>query len=382
MLRKLLRLIMTALGVGIGYGIYLILNRFAPFMGEEGSQQNITIGIFLVLLFAFILFYLTPTIFRQGERFANVIGEDLRGVSAGDMISSVIGLLLGLVIAFLLSQIFTVISNRYIYMTITVIIYLILGYLGIVVGSNKGKELINQIFSGKRGAEVGGESPFGGQSPAKATSFKVGGKNRKKQPAIVPKILDTSVIIDGRIAEIMKTGFLEGPMVIPEFVLVELRHIADSADDLKRARGRRGLDILEKIQKDYGIEIYNTESEKSLKDIAEVDVKLLKLAQIMGAKVVTNDFNLNKVASINGVDVLNINELANTLKPVVIPGEKMTVTPVKAGKDPNQSIAYLDDGTMVVLEDGKEMIGETVDINVTSVLQTSAGRMIFGRVKG
>ena len=181
--------------------------------------------------------------------------------------------------------------------------------------------------------------------------------------------------------EIMKTGFLEGPIVIPEFVLVELRHIADSSDALKRNRGRRGLDILNKIQTEYGIEIYNTDSEKALKEIPEVDVKLLKLAQIMKGKVVTNDFNLNKVAVIKGVSVLNINELANALKPMVIPGEEMTVTLIKQGKDHNQGIAYLDDGTMIVVEDGRKQIGSTVTIHVTSVLQTAAGRMIFGRIR-
>ena len=190
-----------------------------------------------------------------------------------------------------------------------------------------------------------------------------------------------SVIIDGRILEIMKTGFLEGPIVIPEFVLVELRHIADSSDALKRNRGRRGLDILNKIQTEYGIEIYNTDSEKALKEIPEVDVKLLKLAQIMKGKVVTNDFNLNKVAVIKGVAVLNINELANAMKPMVIPGERMTVTLIKQGKDHNQAIAYLDDGTMIVVEDGRREIGKVVEINVTSVLQTAAGRMIFGKLK-
>ena len=205
-------------------------------------------------------------------------------------------------------------------------------------------------------------------------------KDSKKKSAI-PKILDTSVIIDGRIVEIMKTGFLEGPIVIPEFVLVELRHIADSSDALKRNRGRRGLDILNKIQEDYGIEIYNTDSEKSLKEIPEVDVKLLKLAQIMKGKVVTNDFNLNKVAGIKGVPVLNINELANAMKPMVIPGEVMTVTLIKQGKETGQAIAYLDDGTMIVVEDGRRRIGQTLEINVTSVLQTAAGRMIFGKVR-
>jgi uncharacterized protein YacL len=179
----------------------------------------------------------------------------------------------------------------------------------------------------------------------------------------------------------MKCGFIEGKIVIPEFVLVELRHIADSSDGLKRERGRRGLDILNKIQSDYGIEIYNTTSEKGLDEIPEVDVKLLKLAQSMGGKVVTNDFNLNKVASIQGVKVLNINELANALKPVVLPGEEMNVFLVKEGKEPRQAVAYLDDGTMIVVEDGRKLIGANVDVIVTTVLQTSAGRMIFAKPK-
>jgi len=179
----------------------------------------------------------------------------------------------------------------------------------------------------------------------------------------------------------MKTGFIEGKIVIPEFVLVELRHIADSSDSLKRQRGRRGLDILNRIQIDYGIEIYNTTGEKALDEIPEVDVKLLKLAQIMNGKVVTNDFNLNKVAAIKGVEVLNINELANTLKPVVLPGETMQLFLVKEGKEYDQAVAYLDDGTMIVVEDGRKFIGQTIDVNVTSVLQTAAGRMIFAKPK-
>jgi uncharacterized protein YacL len=167
--------------------------------------------------------------------------------------------------------------------------------------------------------------------------------------------------------------------VIPEFVLVELRHIADSSDGLKRERGRRGLDILNKIQTDYGIEIYGTSAEKGLDEIPEVDVKLLKLALSMGGKVVTNDFNLNKVAMIQGVKVLNINELANALKPVVLPGEEMNVFLVKEGKEPGQAVAYLDDGTMIVVEGGKKLIGRNIDVSVTTVLQTSAGRMIFAK---
>jgi uncharacterized protein YacL len=163
--------------------------------------------------------------------------------------------------------------------------------------------------------------------------------------------------------------------------LVELRHIADSSDNLKRNRGRRGLDILNRIQKEYGIEIYNTDGDKSLAEIPEVDVKLLKLAQTLGGKVVTNDFNLNKVALIKGVEVLNINELANTLKPVVLPGEEMELFLVKEGKENNQAVAYLDDGTMIVVEEGKRFIGQNVTVIVTSVLQTAAGRMIFAKPK-
>ncbi len=193
------------------------------------------------------------------------------------------------------------------------------------------------------------------------------------------KILDTSVIIDGRIADICDTGFLEGILVIPNFVLNELQMIADSADSIKRNRGRRGLDILNKMQKDQSIMVKI--SDMDFKDIPEVDAKLVQLAKVMKAKVITNDFNLNKVAEFHGVDVLNINLLSNSLKPIVLPGEDMRVLLVKEGKDSNQAIGYLDDGTMVVVENGRRRMNEEVDVTVTSVLQTTAGRMIFTRLK-
>jgi uncharacterized protein YacL len=193
------------------------------------------------------------------------------------------------------------------------------------------------------------------------------------------KILDTSVIIDGRIADISDTGFLEGILVIPNFVLNELQSIADSADSIKRNRGRRGLDILNKMQKDQAVKVKI--SDMDFADIHEVDAKLVKLAKVMKAKVVTNDFNLNKVAEFHGVSVLNINMLSNALKPVVLPGEEMHVNLIKEGKDQNQAIGYLDDGTMVVVENGRKKLNSEVDVNVTSVLQTTAGRMIFGRIK-
>jgi uncharacterized protein YacL len=191
------------------------------------------------------------------------------------------------------------------------------------------------------------------------------------------KILDTSVIIDGRIADICETGFLDGTLVIPQFVLKELQLVADSGDSMKRNRGRRGLDILQKIQKMAGIEV--TISDVDFPDVREVDLKLIELARTLQGKIVTNDFNLNKVAQLRGVEVLNINELANSLKPVVLPGEIMKVFILKEGKEYNQGVAYLDDGTMVVVDNARKMISRNIDVVVTSVLQTTAGKMIFGR---
>ena len=193
------------------------------------------------------------------------------------------------------------------------------------------------------------------------------------------KILDTSVIIDGRISDICDTKFLEGILVIPNFVLYELQMIADSADSIKRNRGRRGLDILNKMQKDQSIMVKI--SDIDFKDTQEVDTKLVKLAKVMNAKIITNDFNLNKVAEFHGVHVLNINQLSNALKPIVLPGEEMQVALVKEGKDPDQAIGYLDDGTMVVVENGRKKMNNDVEVTVTSVLQTTAGRMIFTRLK-
>ena len=191
------------------------------------------------------------------------------------------------------------------------------------------------------------------------------------------KVLDTSVIIDGRVADICKTGFLEGTLVVPHFVLRELQQIADSADSAKRNRGRRGLDVLEKIKGVPGVTVQIVE--KDYPDVKEVDLKLIELAKEMAAKIVTNDFNLNKVSQLRGVEVLNINELANALKPVVLPGETMKVFILKEGKEYNQGVAYLDDGTMVVVDNARRMIGKTIATQVTSVLQTTAGKMIFGR---
>src|SRR5688572_277191 len=191
------------------------------------------------------------------------------------------------------------------------------------------------------------------------------------------RILDTSVIIDGRVADICETGFVDGTLVVPQFVLKELQQIADSSDSLRRNRGRRGLDILQRIQKMAGVDVIISDAD--FPDLKEVDLKLIELGRSLQGKIVTNDFNLNKVAQLRGVEVLNINELANSLKPVVLPGETMKVFILNEGKEYNQGVAYLDDGTMVVVDNARPVIGKTIDVVVTSVLQTTAGKMIFGR---
>lgn len=365
MLKKLLRVIFTIVGIIVGFGFYS-LGKFLIDLSSPGifdsmqNWQNIVAGSVFGIIFGILFFRYMPALSNKSEKVARGIEEDLSTVSTNKLISGTAGLIIGFVVAFLLSQIYTQIQIPYIGTALSIVTYLILGYLGFIVSSERGKDLFNSVVTARKLSSVGG-------------------KNREKGSDAAPKIFDTSVIIDGRILDIMKTGFLEGTVVIPEFVLVELRHIADSSDSLKRTRGRRGLDILNKIQTDYGIEIYNTDSEKALDEIPEVDVKLIKLAQILKGKVVTNDFNLNKVAKIKDVEVLNINELANTLKPVVLPGENMELFLVKEGKERDQALAYLDDGTMIVVEHGRKYIGSTIRVIVTTVLQTSAGRMIFSK---
>jgi uncharacterized protein YacL len=230
------------------------------------------------------------------------------------------------------------------------LILLALPYLGVVLGTRRSEWLEPQRLVGLLGS----------------------GRARKRH-----RVLDTSVIIDGRIADIVETGFLDGTIVIPQFVLKELQFVADSSDSMKRNRGRRGLDILQKIQKMSGVDVMI--SDQDFPEVREVDLKLIELARTLPGKIVTNDFNLNKVAQLRGVEVLNINELANSLKPVVLPGEIMRVFILKEGKEYNQGVAYLDDGTMVVVDNARRLIGRTIDVVVTSVLKTTAGKMIFGR---
>ena len=363
MLSRIFRALFTLAGMLFGYGVSTLLlsDEVLGRFWEFNSGEIMLASVFFVGLFGIIFFYLFARLRKLTNKTVTTIEGTLSKIPAIELFAGVVGLLVGLLIAYLFSQIIMgikILQTAYISTVICAIMYVLFAY----TCSALSRRLV---------------SKFEDLSSFRMLNVSQTVKSKVKGNATAPKILDTSVIIDGRIFDILKTGFLEGEIVIPEFVLVELRHIADSGDSLKRNRGRRGLDILNKIQTEYGIAIYNTESEKALEDIPEVDVKLLKLAQIMKGVVVTNDFNLNKVASIQNVPVLNINELANAIKPVVIPGEDMEIFVVKEGKENNQGVAYLDDGTMIVVENGRKLIGKTIRATVTSVLQTSAGRMIF-----
>ena len=301
-----------------------------------------------------------------GPRVADVIintGKTLESMSATDKIAIGAGIGLGVIVMLLLGQFLNFIPALPIKITSYSILSVILIYLGIVSMLSMKTELIAIMSRGGSNQSAVAETP-------------------EANPTANCKILDTNVIIDGRIADICRTGFVEGALYVPGFVLEELQHIADSSDGLKRARGRRGLDILNAMQKELPLIVRTWDKmlDKSVPN-EEVDAKLVRLAKALDGMIVTNDFNLNKVAALQGVQVLNVNELANAVKPVVLPGEAMIAAIVKEGKESNQGVAYLDDGTMIVVEDGRRFIGSTLSVIVTSVLQTVAGKMIFARLR-
>jgi len=346
-----------------------LADRIIPILAAFVSPEFLRVGIFgitmaTILSFAFgaaagglIGYLLSPLIIKRLWQFTYWVEARLNKMPVYDVLAGSLGLAVGLIISNLLGSAFlpVPIVGKY----IPGIISIVLGYIGINVAIRKREELFS-LFT---------------MLPWLAKD-----KQKDKTTGIAQyKILDTSVIIDGRIADICKSGFIEGTLIIPGFVLEELQHIADSSDILKRNRGRRGLDILNRIQKELGMFVQI--DSRDFDDIAEVDSKLVKLGQILKAKIITNDYNLNKVSELQGVPVLNINELANAVKPVVLPGEEMIVHVVKDGKEFGQGVAYLDDGTMIVVDGGKRHIGETIGVLVTSVLQTAAGRMIFAKPK-
>ncbi len=365
MLSKIIRMLISLLGFILGITSYLSVVKYFPQI-SFGIDNKFLVGMAVGLVAGILLYLISPWIFKKIREFVKILDKEISKYPQTDILLGVVGLIVGLVIAYLLvgGLLGSISGMPIIKMILSIIIYLFMGYIGVKITLKSRDDLFNISKLSKLSSSIGKDKS---------------GKKEHGSKSIPPKVLDTSVIIDGRIADICKTGFIEGKLIIPKFVLNELQHIADSSDDLKRVRGRRGLDILNIIQKELDIEVQITE--KDFDDIPEVDSKLLKLAQVMNGKVVTNDYNLNKVAQFQGVEVLNINELANAVKPVAIPGEEMVAQVVKEGKESNQGIAYLDDGTMIVVEGGKKHIGETINVLVTSVLQTSAGRMIFGKPK-
>lgn len=367
MLDKILRFVITVLAA---IGGLMMTDRVIPYLAPLLSEEFLRVGIFgvtMTTIMSFIFgglvggaigFIIAPYLIHQLWQFTYWVESRLNKMPVYDVLAGALGLAVGLIISNLLGSAFLPIPlvGKY----VPGVLSIILGYLGINVAIRKRDELFGLFSSLPR---MGKE------------------KNKDGKTATIHqyKILDTSVIIDGRIADICKTGFIEGTMVIPVFVLEELQHIADSSDLLKRNRGRRGLDILNRLQKEPGM--YVQIDNRDFDDVTEVDSKLVKLGQLLKAKIVTNDYNLNKVAELQGVPVLNINELSNAVKPVVLPGEEMVVHVVKDGKEVGQGVAYLDDGTMIVVDGGRRHIGETIGVLVTSVLQTAAGRMIFAKPK-
>ncbi len=350
-MKKILRILFSAI---TGCLIYFLSDfLYTNYLKSLGFFWNVpnnldNIVMIIIILLVIIVIYITISSFVINLLFKKLksFEEFFTKMSLKEIMVNILGICVGLVISNLLG--IAILQYGIVGTLIVLALNIIFGYLGYQVVQRKKDEV------------------------------KIFGTN--EYHIAKPKILDTSVIIDGRILDILKTGLVEGKIVIPTFVLEELRHIADSSDALKRNRGRRGLDILNEIQKQLKVPVEIVEID--YKDIAEVDSKLLKVAQEMDAIIVTNDYNLNKVADFQGVFVFNINELANAVKPVVLPGEDMEVTVIKDGKEDGQGIGYLNDGTMIVVEGGKDYIGETIKVFVTSVLQTAAGRMIFTRTNG
>lgn len=324
-----IRAFFVILSTIVGYYVGAILGNFRPEWAITGSVSGL-VGSGMIILIEMLM----------------------RKFSIRNLSAAVFGLIFGFFMAWILTSVLKLIPMGIeLFSSIQIILILIFCYLGMVIAM-RGKDEFNLIIPYVKFA-----------------------RQDKKDDII---ILDTSVIIDGRIADICQTRFIEGRLVIPRFVLKELQQIADSQDALKRNRGRRGLDILNRIQKNSSLDVRI--HEEDFPEVREVDTKLVKLAKVLGAKIFTNDFNLNKIAELQGVPVLNINELTNALRPVVLPGESMDIRIIKEGKEHNQGVAYLDDGTMVVVDNTRHLIGQAVKVVVTSVLQTSAGRMIFGKL--
>ncbi|UWG97864.1 PIN/TRAM domain-containing protein [Dehalobacter sp. DCM] len=374
MLSKIVRGIITLLFGAAGIYLNYLLLKVIELQQVLESIIGLEVKTFWTYIIFFILlsvigFFLAPVLMRLFMGLVKWMESRLTRMPISDLVGGALGGIVGLLIASLISSSFS--DVKFLGPILSVIVSLFLGYVGLIIGMKRKEDILgffnslSKLRSERNEKDKGRDKGKGKHSGADQTDYKV---------------LDTSVIIDGRIADIVKSGFLDGILLIPGFVLEELRHIADSSDAMKRNRGRRGLDILNQISKEamIKVEIY----EGDFEDIAEVDSKLVKLSSILGAPILTNDYNLNKVAELQGIKVLNINELANAVKPVVLPGEEMYVQIMKEGKENGQGVAYLDDGTMVVVDGGRKHIGQHTTVLVTTVLQTAAGRMIFAKPKG
>jgi uncharacterized protein YacL len=348
LLRVLFMIVFAVAGFLLGREAYTHL--ISLHVANEAWLMALTIGV--PTLGAVAGLFVAPYAQSLFEVELDSVEATIARLSPGEIAGGTIGLIVGLVIAFLVkSVLFEFISNA--------------GRAGQYVATVA--YIVLSAFAAYLGARVGARRRIG--VPA---SIALG-----DGPLAIAKLIDTSVIVDGRVIEIVESGFLEGPLVVPRFVLQELHLIADSADPMKRSRGRRGLDVLARLGELTSLDI----AEVDYKDVSGVDAKLVRMARERHAKLVTNDYNLNRVAHVEGVEVLNINELAEAVKPVVLPGEELHVSIVRDGKEAHQGVGYLDDGTMIVVENGRRLIGEDAEVQVTSVLQTVAGRMIFAKVK-
>ncbi len=397
MLKKILIGLFTIIGGFLGTELSILFNKTVlhnSIFGYSLSGINIFIfytmsGIFTALIFYFIFSWLIKIGTKSTMRFERI----LQSRSASELIAGSVGLIFGFIVSYLVSYPISFIPFAGVNTILSIVVYIVFGYIGMSISIKRRDDFFNLITKKTEkkervfpGTKVKNSKISSGNKEVpeidfsdNADDFFEASVKNNSNTFSQPKILDTSVIIDGRIADIVKTGFVEGPLIIPTFVLDELRHISDSSDSLKRNRGRRGLDVLNRIQNEslISVQIVNQDFD----DISEVDTKLIRLAQVLSGKVVTNDYNLNKVAEFQRVPVLNINELANAVKIVIIPGEEMWVQIVKEGKENTQGVGYFDDGTMIVVEGARKIIGENANVIVTSVLQTSAGRMIFAKLK-
>ncbi|WP_459129131.1 TRAM domain-containing protein [Guggenheimella bovis] len=359
-MRRAIRILIMAISLVLGFvaTYFLIQANLVKLLIPDFLKGLYRYGVLAVgtIIFGFIFYFLLLLLRTHGTRWLDKLSEQISKYTPIQIVGGALGLLITLTLAFFLSQLYHFIQVPVIPAILAGVSYLMLSYLGITLG-----------------AKIAGNITL----PQSLSDFSL--KHPSKKVNASPKVLDSSAIIDGRIVEIARTGFIEGEIVIGQFILKELRHIADSSDDLTRTKGRRGLDFIKELQNQKGLQV--TISNRDYDNIEEVDLKLLKLALDLKGSVVTTDYNLNKVAVLQNIPVLNVNDLSNAVKPNAIPGEVFSIEIIKRGKEAEQGVGYLSDGTMIVVDRAKNRIGEELEVEVTSVLQTPAGRMIFAKIK-